>query len=220
MRNFITSLVIVLSFTSAATSSAALLPIGGIHFPVDDEAGPAGATLVSSTGVLPFGTANYTGTLVSSVYSNDPNNTFPGGLTFTYLLHNDATSNDALERITIINFAAFSTDVSYQAPVAVGDVIPSYVDRSVSGGTIGFSYAPYALGKLSPGKTSALLIVRTDATAYFPSVASVIDGLATQVDSFSPAIPVINLPEPGAIGLSIVGITAVAFFARRRKVSI
>jgi hypothetical protein len=219
LRTFITSLVIVLSLiTSAATSNAAILPIGGIHFPVIAEPDPVGATLIASTGAVPFATSLYTGNLTSNVYTNDPTNPFgPTALTFTYLLHNDLGSIDALERLTVVNFDTFATDTSYQSPVLGGAIAPSYVNRSTTGGTVGFSFASFGLGTLSPGADSALLVVQTDAVNYFPSLANVINGAVAQVTSFSPATPIV--PEPATFGAGVLGLVGLGMFARRRKTS-
>ena len=77
-------------------------------FPAPPDA-PASGALVASE-LIPFSSAFYSGTLLSQVYAGDPANPF-GGLTFSYVLANNPTSLDALERFTAVNFTGFLADV-------------------------------------------------------------------------------------------------------------
>jgi hypothetical protein len=214
VRNFFSRLAITLAVLVTCTSfistvDAASLPPNSFQLPVSGEADVYGATLVNTTGPTAFNTFLYSGTLTSSVYTADPTNPYgPTGLTFTYLLTNDGTSIDSLERLTVIDFSTFLTDASYQTPVPLGDTIPTAVDRSISGGTIGFFFI--GPGAVAPGETSALLVLQTDSTGYVPSTASVINGEITQVATFAP------VPEPSTIGAAIAGLMGLGFVVRRR----
>jgi hypothetical protein len=147
------------------------------------------------------------GTLTTTVISGDTTNAL-GGLTFVYVLTNDAASPDAIHRITINGFSGFLTDGSYQA--APGQK-PTSVDRSVNGNVVGFDFigAPLGFGAILPGTASMPLVVQTNATAFQQSFASVINGTVTTVGTYAPVIP-----EPMSLGLLTLGLGLV--LVRRR----
>jgi hypothetical protein len=192
----------VLSLTGL--SRAALLSPGSAILSTS-SIGPLGATLLASN-TVPFSTANYSGSLTSQVFIGDtsPNSFGPNDLTFTYQLTNDPTSTDSLERFTISSFIGLLTDV---AMTGAGNAFPTSFDRGVTGDVIGESFTPMPLGQgeIDPGMTSRELIIRTNATTFAPTFASVIDSLTANPASFAP-IPV---PEPTTLALmSLIGIAA------------
>lgn len=199
MRNRSAFLIVVgLAAILTNAAQAAILSPGSTLIPAPVEAEPtAGATLASVT--LPFAGLGYTGTLTSSVISGDTSNPF-GGLTFTYLLSNNATSFNAINRMTINGFTGFLTDASASTAPAAGEV-PSYLDRDPTGGTLGVAFALPPLGPatLFPGDSSRLLVVQTNATSFVPSAAFVIDGSTTTVGTLAP------VPEPSGIWLLGLG---------------
>jgi hypothetical protein len=155
---------------------------------------------------VPFSSPTYSGTLTSVVINEGAANPL-GGLTFTYLLANDAGSAHPLDRLTVNGYSGFSTDASYQVP-ATG-VPPTLINRTVAD-VMGFTFADViGPGVILPGATSAVLVVQTDASGFTQSIASVIDGFVSQVGTFSP------VPEPAA-GL-LAGIGAVTLGLRRRR---
>lgn len=166
------------------------------------EADPTGGVILDSLSV-PFATSQYTGTLTSSVISGDPSNPY-GGLTFVYEVSNDATSSGEIGRLTVNDYLGWLTDMSYQTPTS--DLAPTLVSRSAAGDVIGFTFvgSPLGAGTLTPGLTSALLVVQTDAPAYQPTFASVINGTVVSVDSLAPAA----VPEPGTLALLGAGLVA------------
>jgi hypothetical protein len=200
-------LTILLVFASAALVQAAPMNPGDTLFPAPGEPDPVGAALVASSGAQGFASANYTGTLTSNVYTNDASNPYGlGALTFTYLVADDATSINSLERLTVNGYTGFLTDASYQTPAA--GVAPTLIDRGTAD-VVGFSFAGFGPGVILPGQHSALLVVQTNATAYTTTIASVQDGTIAQVPTYSPA------PEPASLALITIGFLAVA--CRRRK---
>jgi hypothetical protein len=214
---------LALVFVFAAAPPCQAVPLAaGTAVPAVAEPDPGiGANLLFSTGLVPFAAATYTGDLTSSVYNNDPSNPFgPNGLTFTYLLHNNASSAHELHRFTVSSFATFGTDVSYSLG-SLG-VPPTYIDRGLPGDVVGFNYptpVPVFLpsnGSIGPGQTSTLMVIQTNAVNFSGTLASVIDGSVTMVASLAPA-PII--PEPGSIvlaALSGLGLAAVWWRKRRR----
>jgi hypothetical protein len=98
--------------------------------------------------------------------------------------------------------------------VPLGDLPPTLIDRPTAA-TVGFSFfAIIGPGTLTPGTTSALLVVQTNAPSFTPTFASVIDGTVATVASYAPS-PVI--PEPSTLGLATVVIAGMGAYPRRRK---
>jgi hypothetical protein len=194
----------VIGLTSFA--SAAPLAVGATLFPVPGEGDPGpGSAMLATTGPVAFAAPGaFAGTLTSSVWLDSAT----GFMTFTYQLTNAAASPNAITRMTIDDFTGFTTDASFQTPA--GGLAPSSADRLLAH-VVGFSFlgAPVGLGALAPGTTSAVLVVQTNAPAFVPRFASVIDGgQVPDVLSFGPAIP-----EPASLGLlALVG----GLLARRR----
>ena len=197
-----------------ASVDATPLPVGGSLFPVSGELDPTAGAVVPPTGVtVPFAVPGFSGTLTSTVISGDPSNAL-GGLTFTYLVTNDAVSSNAISRVTVDSFTSFMTDVSYQTPAPGGSVVPSLVDR-LTADVVGFSFLPTAVpgafGVLSPGTSSALLVVQTDAPTFASTSVFVIDGDTVSVASFAP------IPEPGSFCLAALGVICLMAYACRRR---
>jgi hypothetical protein len=207
--------------------AALLLPDGG-YYPVPAEPDPTGGTIVGSLVNQPFsspaGTGHFSGLLSTTVIKDDPSNPYANigdpdpthhGLTFVYQVSNDPTSATSLERMTDIDFSGFATDVSYVP--AGGLVAPSRVDRSTGlGTTVGWDFdgAPVGLGKISPGSTTDLLVIQTNASQFLPTTANLIDGSIVTVSTFGPDITVIE-PEPSSLALIVLG--GLGFAAKRRN---
>jgi hypothetical protein len=192
------------------SSHADTLNAGTTLYPAPGEGDPiVGAPLASIN--VPFSTALYSGTLLSEVYDNDITNPYDG-LTFVYRLTNDPGSLDDIHRLTINNFADFQIDASYQDTAGLAATL---ITRS-NVGTVGFAFFgdPLGPGDLSPGLTSALLVLQTDAQTFVPTFASVINGTITSVDSFSPE-PIV--PEPSTAVLLAMGAAGAASQAYRRR---
>jgi len=148
-----------------------------------------------------------------------------GTLDFDYQIAVDAASNDAVARLTISNYApsvVYTTSVSQFASAsgfAPGTIPAITADRTSNGRVIGFNFAPMTL---SPGLTSFVLIVRTNAPLDTTGTVGVIDGIpfGDSTDFFGPfGSPAPPTPEPASLlllgGLSL-GIGAMAF-RRHRK---
>ncbi len=201
--------VLGLTHLTVGTSgaSASPLPPSSSVFPLPVGMGTSGGVVIASQ-TLAFSTSLYSGTLTSQVISGDSSNTL-GGLTFTYLLSNNASSTSSLSRLTLNGFTnGFSVDASWFG--SSPSIAPIAVDRNTTG-VVGFSFNTILPGFLpiAPGASSTLLILQTDSTTYFNTLASVIDGRVTQVGSFAP------VPTPGVA--SLLGLGGVLAVRRRRR---
>lgn len=205
-----------------ATMAICLLCARGFAAPIvagqtilaSGEADPTGGVLQAGTGAaVPFssppGPGQFSGTLTTSVISGDPSNAL-GGLTFTYRITNDAVSLAAIERLTNLNFTGFLTDVSYQTPA--GGIVPTSVDRDAASSTIGWSFSALGSGVIPAGSSSALLVIQTNAPAFAPINANLIDGSIGVAASFGPVVP-----EPASLTLLGVGLLSVGMFGQRQK---
>jgi hypothetical protein len=206
------------SFATMLTPSSAIIAPG--------EADPGvGAVVVGGGLPIPFLAASYSGTLTSTVWTNDPANPFGlDKLTFTYVIANDAGSAHELHRFTISSFDNFQTDVSYSTTLPAG-IAPLFIDRSPGlGDVVGFSYPtpipPVLLGPgaITPGSTSMVMVIQTDALLFQPTMASVINGSTTMVPSLAPQA---LIPEPSSLALAALGAAwgLGAIVHRRRKVA-
>jgi hypothetical protein len=162
--------------------------------------------VVGFTGPVPFVAPTFSGTLTTTVITGDTSNPL-GGLTFTYLLTNNQGSVNAIGRLTVTDFSSWLTDASFQTGPGLA---PAYVDRAGTGDVIGFSFQgpPLGASQLLGGMTTTLLVVQTNAPAFVPAIASVIDGSVAQAATFSP------VPEPATMSLLALG---GLLLARRRR---
>ncbi len=192
----------------AGAVQAAPLLNGAAMWPVAVEPDPVGGAVVAMM-VAPFAGPKFSGTLTTTVLTNDLSNPWgPGALTFVFLLQNNATSIDEIGRFTVNGFTGFLTDVSYQLS---GGQAPAIADRNPAGDVVGFSFfgAPIGSGLLKPGASSKLLVIQTNATTFNVSFASVIDGGVAMAPTYAP------VPEPATLALVALG--GLVMLRRRRN---
>lgn len=208
------SAVCVAILVAVQAGAAPLAPNGGGLATAEPD--PITATPVYSTSIS-WGTPSlFSGTLTSSVLTNDANNVL-GGLTFTYQLTLDSTSSFVASGLTIGGFSLFLTDVSYQTPLN-GGVAPLLVSRSPSGQDIQFDFKPYLGGSfLGPGQYSALLVVQTDALSWSESSATVIDSVGFGPFLTVAPVDVLAVPEPSAFALVLLGLSGLGWMRARSK---
>lgn len=190
---------------TAFTQAALIAP--GVTALALPEADPTGGTVIASQ-TQPFATAGYSGTLTSQVISGDPSNPL-GGLTFTYAIQSNVVGTNAMTRLAVNGYTSFTTDMSYKP--GTGTVAATINDRTATGDVVGFTYIapPLGNGVIVPGALTNLMVVQTNAVAYRPTIAIVIDGAITQVDSYAPMV----IPEPVSAGAMLLG---TALLRRRR----
>lgn len=200
----------LLSVVAPASFAATLLsPGSAVLLPDEENLG----TTVLATRFEAFSIQNAlgdvlaTGTVGSQVVVDTD-----GFLTFLYVVINDATSIDEINRVTITDYTGFTTWVAQDVINGFGPQRATSADRSPAGGTIGFNFtgSPLGLGKLDPGESSMVLWVHTNATQYKDGTVNVINGGVDTVLGFAPVVP-----EPASMAALAVG--AVALIRRRRK---
>ena len=160
-----------------------------------------------------------TGTIESAVYQDAD-----GGLDFYYQLTNDASSSTALARLTANSFLGFSTSLATILNGSTltgttfidGTFVPASGDSNAIGSVIGFSFSPpLVTNEISPGSSSVVMIISTNATQYTLGNASVIDGGTDTVRAFQPLNS--SVPEPTTFAL--LGLGLLGFAGLRRRLS-
>ena len=200
------SLALCLVFATAA--SANIIGPGGSGAP--DMLSPSGIIL-ADTGIETFTTGPFLSGTTREIVITD---SITGDLDFIFAIHNDSTSTDGIGRSTTAAFTGYLTDVGYN-PLStidllgfVSTIIPTTVDRSFAGDTIGFNFG--ILG-FPPGASSFDLIIETNATQFSGGILNFIDGGVAQVPGFAPS------PEPASLALMGAGIVFCARLLRRKK---
>lgn len=183
------------------------------------------ATLVASQSNTITATDSISGTTIvanytENVYQDPANNYCAGCLDWVVKVTNTQASNDAIERVTVSNFAGYLTDIGVDSNGAPnltnnGTVTPNNVERNGSGSVLSWDFnASSPDNSIQPGQTSVLLEIETNATTYKPGTISVQDGVAGSGPAFGPLPEVPLVPALGLMGGVVIG--AVAWRRRRQ----
>ena len=207
------------SATDCSTSSALASP-GTTVFPADCTSTPAGTLLASLSAPFNSASGKLSGTIVSAVYQESG-----GTLDFYYQVTDNSSCSkppcDAITRETDTDFSGFTTGLATRTdggslgsgdPFVNGTVFPFTGDRNLSGDVIGWTFAVQT-GQITPGTSSLVLIITTNATHFGVGNAFAIDGGVTQVAAFAPAATV---PEPSSIVLFGTGALGLLGAIRRK----
>jgi hypothetical protein len=206
-RSFVVCAVIGLAGLSTPAWATDLGP-GGTVTPtaVNNPLTQSGYTIEATTSGT-FSTPVESGTYSAYVVRTDT-----GTLDFVYKFANDSSSESKIERMSAYNFSGFQTNVGYVS--GSGDVNPGSADRTTDGEVVGFNFL--ATG-IDPGRSTAIMVIATNATQYKAGTYTFQDGGATTVAAYAPAL---GTPEPSSLLFAGFGsVLLLGLVRRRRKLS-
>jgi hypothetical protein len=217
--------VIVAGILAAAPAHATVLAPGGSVTTPDATFGPiayggAGTVVASFVSEAPtFSTPGFSGTLTTEVIQQGS-----GTLDFLYQITAATTNTTNIHRVTATDFslAGLTTNVQFGTAgfsfVAPTNVMMSGADRSGDGSTIGWSIVPAGSSAgVSPGQTSYVLIVKTNAVSFKAGSTFAIDGGIMSFKSFAP-LQLQSVPEPSTLAVAGLGaLGMIGYGLRRRK---
>lgn len=203
-----TLLVTVLMVGSSGLAMAAyvdLLPGSGFVLSGSDPL-PANTPVTSVTSTYDYNAAGVT--MKGSLYQEVLRATSDGNLIFAYTLTHDSASNNSVALLSTANFSDILTQVAYVPDGAA--IVPQYFARNTTpGSTVGFYFSSPSL---SPGNTSVVMWIKTDAPYYTGGNSTVQDGVSQNVFTYAPS----KVPEPATLSMLGFGLMGLGGVIRRK----
>jgi len=207
MKRFLFVSLALVGVIAATPSAHAVVLVPGGSSPVINTSTLAGLTLVDQFSAAPTALAGPGGGVPQTIFGTYQEWVYAdaaGNLTFLEQV-NVTAGSDIVERITASRYTGFTTDVTFLTgalpPTATaGGVSPNnaggaVIDRTTAA-TVGFNFIT---NPITPGSSSAVLAIATNAKAYNRlGILSVIDSTTSSNLTFQPTtVPAV--PEPGTI---------------------
>jgi hypothetical protein len=221
-------LVAILAFVATPMVHAAVLAPGGSAVP-DTSPFPAGETFVADMLNQTLGPpGNSVPQTLFGTYSVWVYRSVAGTLDFYYQLNLSSASTNNAESVTAGFFRTVTTDAGYLTgstlPTGAStptSSVPLSVARGTSGDPITWSWvAPGVNTPITPGQSSQVLFVFTNATTYTSGTFSAIDSTTSANPALGPVVPSGGVPEPASVvmmGLGGLGVGALALVRRRKR---
>ena len=184
-----------------------------------------GLLLASLTEAIDIGGGHIVGTLTSAVYQNAG-----GFLDFYYQVVNTTApggANTSISGMAGFNYGSATTSVGvYSNASPFGGLFsnplgffaagtgPRSADRSADGNVVNLWFGPpWGSSNISPGETSSIMMVSTNATSFSFGWATVQNGGPASTDT----VKSFQVPEPMSATLALLGFVVMAGVRRRQQ---
>jgi hypothetical protein len=178
--------------------------------------GTIAGVIVADTGTLLLPGATIPASTITGSIREVVVRTAGGTLDFIFQAFVSASSTDTISRIALAAFRSQTVDVGYAtntgalSSFTAGGTLPTSVDYSTNGRTVGFNFSPP--GDLPLGGHTVILVIETDQTYFGAGQITVADGQSANLAGFAAT------PEPASLLLALTGLPLVGLgrWLRRR----